>query len=164
MAPDQDDGSGHEQAPAEELILQEARQGEVFLSRRGPAPEQVANQCQLQRRSTGKPEQVHRRQHGHLRRFDDQQHAEQLHRRDLLACHAVERQQYAEQRREQNEQHAHPVHRRMIGQQVKPLGELHDGSRHVDPGVKVDRHHQFGHCKQASKDQGQIILAHDQQQ
>jgi hypothetical protein len=157
VAPDQDHGTGDEQAPAEELILQEARQGEVLLSGRGPAPEQVSDERQLHRRGGGKPQQVHGRQHDHLRRFDEQQHAEQLHRRELLAGHAIERQQHAEQRREQDEQHAHAVGRGMVGEHIEAFGKLQDiAGRHIDAGVEVDRHDQFGDRKQAAEDQRQV--------
>jgi hypothetical protein len=164
VAPDQHHGTGDEQAPAEELILQKTRQGEVLLSGRGPAPEQVSDERQLHRRGGGKPQQVHGRQHDHLRRFDEQQDAEQLHRRELLARHAIERQQNTEQRRQQDEQHAHAVGRGMVGEHIEALGKLQDIAGHVDAGVEIDRHHQFGDRKQAPEDQRQVILAHDHQQ
>jgi hypothetical protein len=164
VAPGEDDGAGHEQAPAEQLILEEARQRETLFRRRGPAPEQVADECQLDGRGGGKPEQVHRGQHRHQRRFGEQQDAEQAHRRDLLACHAIERQQGPEQGREQDEEHADAVGGRVIGELIDTLGELQDARRHVDARVQVDGDDQFADGKNPAEDERQILLAHDQQQ
>ncbi|EXI71136.1 MAG: hypothetical protein AW07_03805 [Candidatus Accumulibacter sp. SK-11] len=164
VAPDENDGTGDEQAPAEELILQEARQREVLGAGRRPAPQQVADQRQLHRRGGGKPQQVHRRQHRHLHALDDQQHAEQLHRRDLLPRHAVEGEQNAEQGREQDEEDADAVDGGMIRQQVEALGELQRAARDIDARVQVDGDDQFGDREQATEDQRQVILAHHQQQ
>jgi hypothetical protein len=163
MAPDEDHGTGDEEAAAEELILQEARQCQLLFAGRGPAPEQIADQRQLQRRRGGKPEQVHGRQHAHQRGLDEQQHAEQVYRGDLLARHAVEGEQHAKQGREQDEKHADAVGGGMIGEQVEPFGELHDAARDVDAPIEVERQEQFSDRKQAADGDRQASLAQEQQ-
>jgi hypothetical protein len=52
----------------------------------------------------------------------------------------------------------------MVGEHIEALGKLQDIAGHVDAGVEIDRHHQFGDRKQAPEDQRQVILAHDHQQ